>query len=125
MGAAVTVASLTGSGCAEEVCAGLSALEAAPAGSAGFRAGLSVGSGAPGLSLIACGFNLIGLGTGSGARACGARICFVTLGLTIGAGAFVTRGATLATGFSGAGFTARAMGFCGGGFEARATGLDI
>lgn len=99
MGEAVTVASLTGSGCAEGVFADSSALETVGAGSAGSTAGLSVDSGAPGLSLTGC-------------------------GLTVGAVAFVARGSALATGFSGKGCTARATGFCGIGCEARANGLD-
>ena len=60
-GGAVTVASLTGSGCAEMAFAGLSALEAVD-GSDGFRVGLSVGNGAPG-----SGPSLIAFGTGRGA----------------------------------------------------------
>ena len=104
-GGAVTVASLMGSGCAEMVFAGFSTLEAVGAsdgfGSDGFGVGLSVGNGAPG-----SGPSLIAFGTGSGARACGAWICFAAFGLRIGAGTFVTRGATPATGFSGTGFTA-------------------
>jgi hypothetical protein len=51
-GGAVTVASLTGSGCAVGACTGLSA-DPAGLGSDGFTVGLSVGSGVPGLTLIA------------------------------------------------------------------------
>jgi hypothetical protein len=52
-GGAVTVASLTRSGCVVAACTGLSALELAGLGSDGFTVGLSVGSGVPGLTLIA------------------------------------------------------------------------
>jgi hypothetical protein len=47
------MASLTGSGCVVGACTGLSALELAGLGSDGFTVGLSVGSGVPGLTLIA------------------------------------------------------------------------
>jgi hypothetical protein len=52
-GRAVTVANLMGSGCVVKACTGLSALELAGLGSDGFTVGLSVGSGVPGLTLIA------------------------------------------------------------------------
>jgi hypothetical protein len=97
----------------------LSALKPADLGSKAFMDSLSVGSGEPGLIFIACGLSLMVFG---------ARIFFVALGLTIGAGAFVTRGSTFVMAFFGAGFTlctiglmARATGFCEIGFEARAT----
>jgi hypothetical protein len=120
-GRAVTVASLTGSGCAVGACTGLSALEPAGLGSKASTDGLSVGSGAPGSIFIARGLSLIAFGAGSAARA-----CFVTLGFTIGAVA--ARGSTFVMAFSGTGLTfctmgfmARATGFCG--IETRATGL--
>jgi hypothetical protein len=132
-GGAVTVASLMGSGCAVGAGTGLSAFEPAGLGSKAFTDGLSVGSGVPGLILIARGLSLMAFGAGSVTRACvarafGARNCFVTLGLTIGAGAFAARGSTFVMVFFGAGLAlfrvglmARATGFCGIGFEARAT----
>ena len=81
---AVTVASLTGSGCAVGVFTGLLA-GAVGFGTEGFTDGLSVGSGAPGPILIARRLGLMVFGAGSVARACGtrgfgARISFVTLG---------------------------------------------
>jgi hypothetical protein len=67
-GGAVTVASLTGSGCAVGAFTGLSALPPAGLGSKALTDGLSVGSGAPGLILIVSRFNLIAWGLGNATR---------------------------------------------------------
>jgi hypothetical protein len=40
-------------------------------------------------------------GAGSAARACGARICFFTLGFTMGAGACAIRGSAFVMAFFG------------------------